>query len=127
MLLCPAVAKEFRERDDEVGAWVQEHFPPDAMLAVTEETIACYSKTIAWAIDRKDPPFSTIALSDYAKDSRADAWLVAHAAEHGLTILTNEKASARKTNAVKIPDAAAAQRVQCLSALELLREHGLRF
>nr|WP_232958259.1 DUF4411 family protein [Corynebacterium meridianum] len=127
LLLCQSVFDEIRPAGDLASQWVIDHFPQDDILKITDVTLSGYGSVVEWARAKNNPRYLDEALREFADYSKADAWLVAHAKEHFLTILTNETSSPHKQKRVKIPDAAQSQGINCVSMLELMRRENIRF
>lgn len=105
---------------DELSDWIRTlpdvfFFPADA------GTLASLATAIDWA---RRQNFRQSAVALFADD--ADAYLVAHAAAHGHTVVTLEQPS-DGVKQVKIPNACVALDVKYINTFELLRREGARF
>lgn len=118
--LCRAAFDEIDGRDDDASRWVHRIFPRASIINVQPTTTPHYVRAMQWA-ESRTPAFEESALREFARRTNADPWLVAHAREHAMTILTNETSSPRKIIKVKIPDAAEFLGVKCISLLDMLR------
>jgi hypothetical protein len=56
----------------------------------------------------------------------ADPWVVALAVVHNAVVVTQERIST-KAHAAKIPNVCAAEKVECITVLELIRRQGWTF
>lgn len=65
------------------------------------------------------------ALDDFMSDEKADAWLIAHAMQHGLTLVTYEVRRPGSIAIIKIPDICDKIGVRCIEPLEMFRELNL--
>lgn len=78
-----------------------------------------YGRVIAWS--QANTVFKPGAKAEFARSDIADAFLVATAATLGCVIVTNETSDPLCKKRVKIPDAANALGVRCMSLNEVLR------
>lgn len=85
--------------------------PPDA------DEIKAYREVTKWADNH--PTYSQSAATTFL--NAADSWLVASGARYRYTIVSNEKPAPNSVSKIKIPDAAAAFKVDCVTLLEFLR------
>lgn len=127
LLVCKSVYDELKPAGDTASDWVRNTFPSSDILQVTDDTLVWNAAVVQWAFNKSRPKYTLEALWDFADETKADSWLVAHAKEHALTILTNETSSPRKQTVVKIPDAAHSQGIECISMIGLLRSEAVTF
>ena len=79
-----------------------------------------YGRLMQWAND--NPQFSDSAKEVFANKDRADAWLVAYAAKHGMTVVTHEVLELYIKKAIKIPNAAQHLSVPCVYIYDFLEK-----
>lgn len=101
-----------------------------ALSLPTKADIQCahkYGDVQQWAAtvwsENKKKNKITKALEKFADEKMADPWLVAYAAVHGYSIVTNEEPAPESQTSVKLPDAARAFGVQTLKLHEVLFIH----
>ena len=97
---------------------------PDTFFLSFDTSMApSYGRVITWS--QSQTVFSSAALSEFARLDVADAFLVAAAATLNCVIVTNETSDPQCKKRVKIPDAANALGVQCISLNDVLRRLGV--
>lgn len=117
------IRKELLDGKDALSQWVK-HDCPSSFFEPTsaQSTGARYGKIVSWAYAQKQ--YKPEALSKFA--TVADGWLVAYAAEHGLTVVTQEVAAPESKNEVKVPDVCEAFKVHCIDTFEMLGNLGVK-
>jgi hypothetical protein len=105
----------------DLKAWMDGVFKPCIRASNTPDTLAEYGKLMAWS---QTQPFLPAAQSEFA--TVADAWLVAHAAAIGGTVVTFETFDAKCIRRVKIPNACQSAGVQTITTFEMLRALGIK-
>lgn len=113
-----AVRDELLAGEDELAEWARER--RDFFLPVDRLTVQNFAPLSTWADGRGYTP---AALREFSSD-QADFLLIAHAAGHGDTVVTNEQPSPQARRRVKIPDACAAMGVETVDIFTVLRETG---
>ena len=121
-LVLDKVMDEVNGRQDEISDGVNEHVPSSAIVDTTPLVLTTYPGVIQWATSK--PQYMPKALAEFATDSIADAWLVAHALETGACVITNEISSPHSKARIKIPDCCNALSVSHMQFLPFLRESG---
>ena len=108
-----------------VRHWVKSSVPAafflDDMAAMQQ-----YANVMQWAYQQHaSGVYSAMALSDFSKQSKADPFLIATAAQNSLTIVTHETPNMVGTNqrSIKIPNAASAMGVNTITIFQLLDKH----
>ncbi len=119
------VCDEIEKREDEKSRWLTNTVPVHLKLQPTAQELTSYAELTEWALNQSTPQYRNEATRDFLHI--ADSWLVACAHSRGLCIISNERSSPRSTTKVKIPDAAEAFDVDCISGLEFLRREKLQF
>ena len=113
------VRRELEEGRDALRQWVKKECPGTFFQPTTARAVGNrYGEVVAWAHDRNH--YLPEALAEFAKV--ADGWLVAYAAEHGLTVVTQEVAAPESKKEVKIPDVCEAFEVPCLDTFEMMEK-----
>lgn len=77
-----------------------------------------YAKVMQWA--NGSTHFKAAAKAEFAKSNVADAFVLAAAMQHGMTIVTQEKANPAARAKIYLPDAAAAHQVQSIFVYDML-------
>lgn len=90
---------------------------PSQILHPDSDEINVYREVTKWADSH--PTYSQSAATAFL--NAADSWLVASGARYGYAIVSNEKPAPNSVSKIKIPDAAAAFQVECVTLLEFLR------
>lgn len=114
------VRDEIYENEDVLKRWVEQNLPSDFFRAAAT-SISTYAKVSQWAYSRLDNPYSQAAVGAFLEADRADAFLVAFAAEHGLTVVTYEKPEPKSKKAIKLPDVCQVFNVPVVSPVNMLR------
>lgn len=108
---------------DPLFQWVKNEAPEALFRPVDAKTQAKFVDVITWV--QKNPQLLDSAKSKFA--SGADGWLVAYAAVHGATVVTNEQPAPLSKKEIKIPDVCRAFDVPWIDTFAMLREVGARF
>lgn len=119
------IAAEINKRQDLKSDWFNTFVSREKILEPDDDELAAYAQLTKWARYEREPAYQVSAVRNFL--NVGDSWMVAAAYSRGLTLLTNETSAPRKINKVKIPDAAAAFGVRCVSNLEYLRSNGIVF
>ncbi len=111
------VKKELEKGNDSLTDWIKTlpaNFWLDENSAITE-----YANVINWSNNQH---FTPKAVEDFAEYSRADAWLVGTAKSMTNTVIVTQEAHIDPNikKAIKIPNAASAFGVNCLSVYDFL-------
>lgn len=116
-----AVRTELTGRGDNLSTWIDARpglfIQPDADVPVSLGALG------AWTVGCGR--FTDAAVATFF--SSADFHLIGEGHAHSHVVVTNEVAAPDATARVKIPDAAAAVGVACLTPFEMLRQEGVRF
>ena len=115
------VKAEIDKGNDELTAWIHDNASDSFYYAIDEEVLAKYAETQNWA--QSNPVFNNNARQEFA--TVADAYLVATAADKGLTLVTYETSDPNCKRRVKIPDACNAIGVRFCDLNTALREMGI--
>lgn len=114
-----SVKRELLAKPDEIASWIETEVPPsffqDEMMSM-----GSYAKLMNWA---QTQDVSEKAKEDFASNSKADAFLIAHAMANNFTIITHEKSQAGAKKRIMIPNAAEAHGVKTLTLYEFLSTH----
>lgn len=88
--------------DEALVLWVKNTLPSDFFLDTSEPEVArAFGEVMLWVT--RSPQYFDSAKAAFA--TKADGWLVAYAAVHGLTVATNELANPDSRKEVKLGDA----------------------
>lgn len=109
--------------DDELSVRLRAKRVPDDFfkLSLGDPLVTqSYEKLMEWV--NRTPRYEPEAIHEFSRHTIADPFLVATAMAYNYVIVTAEKAS-NTPKKVKIPDAALANGVRCITLPELLRKH----
>ena len=115
------VKDEINKGRDELTEWLKDNATKNFFLPLTPEVIEKYKETQDWA--RGENRFTEAALRTFA--GVADAYLVATAAAHEMTLVTYEVSNTQAKSRVMIPDACNALGVRYCDLNTVLRELGI--
>lgn len=94
-----AVKKELLAKNDELSDWIK-NTVPDTFFEDEMSSIISYGTLMEWA---QNQDVLEKAKTDFANQSKADAFLIAHAMENNYTIVTNEIFSPGAKKRIMIP------------------------
>jgi len=114
---------EKKEKWDEIAQWIDRDLP-DTFFKKTEDraVIDRFQEMVNWAYG--EPQFADAAKAEFA--SVADGWLVAYAAENGLTLVTHEEYNPDVKRRIPIPNVCEEFEVDYVSTFEMLRSLGVK-
>ena len=121
------------ETQDEIMGWIDFDLSPardDAFFLRTdgEAVVARYGALVDWEVNRahsdSTPYYRPAAVAKFA--GTADGWLVAYAAEHGMTLVSQEAMEDTTRKDVPIPSLCRQAGVRVIDTFEMLRELGVR-
>lgn len=101
-------------------SWYLSHLQPPQVLGPDDDELLAFAAVSDWVVNKRKPVYTDAAIDEFL--DTADHWLVASAHRHGAALVTNEVPAPEGKKRVKIPDAAAAFNVPCITTLEFLRE-----
>lgn len=113
------VRDEIFRLKDELTEWCISHTDKKNYVELDTDIMGKYAATQRWAATCGK--FQPSAISEYADDSHADAFLVATASAKDMTLVTLEKSEPSRRNRVKIPDACIALKVKCCNLNDAFR------
>jgi len=115
------VKDELTGLGDDLSLWVHNEVPGAAFCSTKDAAVAArYGTVIKWAMGEQQ--FTPGAKAEFARAQVADAWLVAYAAEHGMTLVTHETLDEQIRRRVKLPNACRAFGVPYVSTFDMLAE-----
>lgn len=112
-----AVYEELQQGDDELSKWARGMNEQDFFLSSGEEIAPYITRLSQWA---EGSGFKREAIQEF--NDSADLILIAYAASHDFTVVTNEKSEPEAKKKIKIPDACRAIRLEYIALAELLRK-----
>lgn len=113
------VEEELLRGDDELAKWAQGHH--SFFRQLDQRTTQYFSRLSEWA---RSQNFRPAALHEFTAEA-ADYLLVAFAAAHSCTLVTNEVPDPNSRKRVKIPDACRVLNVDWTSPFDMLRSIGV--
>ena len=111
--------------DDELSIRLRnQRIPSDFFItSLPDPRVAqAYARLMGW-LNTTTTHYMPKAIQEFQDHKIADPFLVATAMAYNYVIVTKEKANPAAKNRVKIPDAATANHVQCITLQQLLRRH----
>lgn len=114
-----SVKRELLAKPDEIANWIETEVP-SSFFQDEMSSMGSYAQLMNWAhtLDVSDK-----AKEDFASETKADAFLIAHAMTHDFAIITHEKSSPGAKNRIMIPNAAVAHGIKTLTIYEFLSTH----
>lgn len=105
--------------DDDARKWALDapdgFFLPDS---TDNGVMAVYGQVMQWAINNAH--YKDHAKAEFAKESSADAFLLAAAKHHGFDLVTQERSNPERKTRIMLPDAANALGVNPMFVYEML-------
>jgi len=120
-----SVWDELQKHEDEKSRWLRKTVPTALKLSKDNDEIRSYAVVTNWARNERIPRYKSEAVRDFL--GVADSWLVACAYARSLCIVSNATSNPRKITKVKLPDAAAALDVDCITGIDFLRREKISF
>jgi predicted nucleic acid-binding protein len=119
------IYEELKAGDDELADWIEENKSYFKILpSDTSNLITCYSEIIQSVVDNEI--YKESAKEEFARV--ADSWLIAHAMNNNLTIVTQEvQVDLNCKSRVKIPNVCSIFNIECIDVIEFMRRTSFRF
>lgn len=114
------VKDELYEGKDVLYDWCNDNIEKDCFQD-TQSIIADYADVVQWA-QSMDNHYKATAIDTFMQEEKVDAWLVAFAKAHKLTLVTYEVSDPACKKNIKIPDACIPFGVTSISPIQLLRD-----
>ena len=112
--------------DDIVATWFKTSFPKGSILSVDDSTFAAYQKVVNNVNSRNW--FTTPALTAFANQEKADAFLCAYAMSHlDFSVVSFEKSNPDIKRKVMLPDVCGMEGVRCSHVIQMFLELGVVF
>lgn len=123
LLSIDRVQVELVRGNDELKTWAES--APATMFAPSDANpvINYYAQMQVWAAGKAQ--FTEEAKADFA--AKADAWLIAYAKHHGLTLVTHEEYAAEARKKVPMPNVCRDFGVECADVFTMLRDLTAKF
>lgn len=114
-----SVKKELLAKPDEISTWINNEVPV-SFFQDENTSMRNYGVLMNWAqaLDVSDK-----AKEDFASQTKADAFLIAHAMTHGFSIISHEKSQEGAKKRIMIPNAAKAHGVETLTIYDFLSRY----
>lgn len=120
------VRDEIAEKQDDLSNWVATVMPAACFAGVdADNVIAGYQQGMNWVFAQDQ--FTDAAKAEYANVNNADAWVIAYAVAHGMTVATEERLNLAKKSRVPIPNVCGALGIPCVDTVAMLRALGAQF
>lgn len=111
------IKKEIDHGKDDLTQWVKSSAPKGFFAPSTAPEVATWFGKIVVRV-QAEKQFLPEAKSEFATGN--DAWLIAHAKQNGLIIVTHETFDEHVKNRVKIPNVCAEFSVPCVDTFDML-------
>lgn len=112
--------------DDCVATWFKSNFPKGNILPVDDSTFAAYQTVVNNVSSRNW--FSAPALSAFANQDKADAFLCAYAMSHlDFAVVSFEKSNPERKSKVLLPDVCSMEGVGCSHVIQMFLNLGVAF
>ena len=119
------VHDELYTNPDTLTNWMDNNLPSN-FFKDTNTVLAEYSRICAWAVSKSNH-YKPGALVTFLQADEADAFLVAYALAHGLTLITHETSNPAKQSSIKIPEACTPFSVPFMNTIQMFRTMGETF
>jgi len=119
------VKAELHKNKDALTDWCGANLPAP-FFCESGPVMAEYAKVIQAATSRR-PPYNQRALDTFFDADEADAWLIAHAVNKNIPIVTHEVSQPARVANVKIPDICQMLNIQTFTTIEMFRQIGESF
>ncbi|MCI1983267.1 MAG: DUF4411 family protein [Bifidobacteriaceae bacterium] len=127
------VHEEISKRDDALNAWITHTKCKKVFHPVDRESLDVYLQLIkqvqglldTHGAQRRKVPlhrYTDDAIKEFRDPSNADAFVIAYAKVHNLTVVTLETADSLRRSRVKIPDACHLIEVPCVPTFQFVKE-----
>jgi Domain of unknown function (DUF4411) len=117
------VKKELFDNEDALKTWCEQNLF-DEFFQNSATAMPDYALVVKWAYSKINNPYSQSALDVFLHADEADAFLIAFAKKHHLSLVTNEVPAPNSKKSVKIPDACQALGIRTIGSVQLFRELG---
>lgn len=119
------VAQEITHGNDVLKQWIGTNLPKgffvDSSVFINE-----YAQIAQWANSRSNH-YNAGALNEFLQADEADAWLVAGALHHGITVVTNEVSNPEMKVRIAIPEPCNHFGVSFCNTIEMFRRLAVTF
>jgi hypothetical protein len=119
------VKAELYRNDDALKTWCLTNLTAD-FFKDSDDAIGEYRQVVGWAYSKRGNPYSQSALDLFMQADEADAFLVAFAQKHQLTLVTSEVSAPNSRKNIKIPDACRPFGIPHISPIQMLRDLNIR-
>lgn len=112
--------------EDELVVWAKKTMPKSCFISTDDPSvIGWYAAIQKWA--NSEPQFFPAVKAGFADET--DAWIVAYAGAHDMTVVTQEVYSATVKNRIPIPNVCKASdfKVPCVDVFTMLSRLGVQF
>jgi len=119
------VRNEIYQNEDELKTWCQLNLPNN-FFKNTDIVIIEYGQLAIWANSRSNH-YKREAIDEFLDANIADAWLIAFAKNHNISLVTYEKSEPNSKKKIKIPDVCIEFNVDYSNTIEMFRSLGEKF
>jgi hypothetical protein len=97
-------------------------FPTD-----TSETLSCYADLMIWTQETpQQEHYRDFAITEFAEEHIADAWLIAYAMANDCILVTHEVYDEKNKKKIPIPNVCAEKGVHYIDTFQMFRELGIK-
>lgn len=119
------VQDEILRGDDELKDWSQHDFHEFFCPTAEEVIVSSYAKIVKHV--QAHPQYNQRAKDEFMRADNADAWVLAYAKAHDLTIVSHEKYDAQIRKRVLIPNVCAELAIAYCDLFDMLRKLAFKF
>jgi len=119
------VAQEIMHGNDVLKQWIVTNLPK-GFFADSSVFINEYAQIAQWA-NSNSTHYNAGALNEFLQAEEADAWLVAGALHHGITVVTNEVSKPEMKVRIAIPEPCNHFNVHFCNTIEMFRKLNVTF
>ena len=120
------VKRELLHGSDDLENWARNIASPSFFTSTDDlSVISAYGELVTWV--QQQEQYSEDAKVDFADAVKADAWVIAHAKAHDLTVVTHEVFNANIQKKVPIPNVCRAFDVPYVDTFKMLTYLGVQF
>ena len=111
--------------DDALSDWIKNKFPQYILDTQTDEILSSYTQLISWV--QQQNQFTQNAKDEFYELDNADAWLIAFANSHDITLVTHEIFNPTIKKKVPIPNVCQLFNIRYIDIYQMLKELNFHF
>lgn len=116
------VRDELYKNNDSLKQWMTANIPKTFFKSFDENTIQSFQQVVQWANDSTN--YTTKAKNKFLAADKADIYLVAYAATNpsNITVVSMERSNHNGQGEIKLPDACAHFKANCIQLEDMFRQ-----